>query len=503
MTAIRPVLDDPIARARHMLQSAQWAARDFSRFDKSAVDQVVAAVAEAAVVHSNAFAEWAVRETGFGVVEHKQLKNEFASRGLLNHYQTTDYVTRRVDTARRILVLPKPAGVVLGLTPSTNPVSTLYFKVILCLMTRNAIVVSPHPLARECSTEAAKMLAEAAVGAGAPPNVVQVVDAPSIPLVEALMVDRNTNLILATGGSGVVRAAYRSGNPAIGVGPGNAPVVVDATADLERAARSIVRGKAFDNGLLCSAESVIVVEEAVAGELSRALTRAGCHVCSQAETERLRTLLFGTGHLNPSVIGKSARWIAKEAGLRVAPNTEVLVTPIELVVDEEPLAAEKLSPIASMVEQKDFASAVRAAAATIRITGMGHSAAIHTRTPRHVDEYAQEVGVLRVIVNAPNGTGVAGIDTHLAPTMTVGTGFVGRSSLGENLEPRHLVNWRRVAYASDTAVDFPNVGLAEEWTSARSDLGTGTGGNLEDPALRQEIRRLLVEELRAYSGAGR
>ncbi|MDX6524316.1 MAG: hypothetical protein QOI17_1829 [Gaiellales bacterium] len=239
-----------VPRARMMLQRAHWAATAFAGYDRERTHRIVLAVADEAYRNAERYAEWAVRETGFGVVDHKRRKNEACSRGLVEWYAGSDFVSARIDADSKIVELPRPAGVVLALTPSTNPIATVYFKVLLALMTRNAVVVSPHPLAREVSVDAVQHLAAAAVAAGAPDGCIQVVEEPTIPLIEALMSDPTTDVILATGGSAVVRAAYRSGNPAIGVGPGNVPALVDHTADLALAAERLVDSKAFDNSIL-------------------------------------------------------------------------------------------------------------------------------------------------------------------------------------------------------------------------------------------------------------
>lgn len=498
---------DPIARARMMLQSAEWAARDLRRLGREDVDRIVQAVARSAHGSAGRYAEWAVRETGFGVVEHKRIKNEIASLGIVEHYADADFVTPRIDEDRRIVEIPRPAGVVFALTPSTNPISTLFFKIMLTLMTRNAIVISPHPMARECCVAAARELADVAEGAGAPRDAVQVIEDPSIPLIEALMADVRTRVILATGGTGVVRAAHRSGNPAIGVGPGNAPVVVDATADLARVGRIVVDSKAFDNSLLCSSESVLIAEEPIADTLTAALRQSGAHLCTPQERDQLRAFLFPDGHLNTAAVGKDAPWVAREVGFRVAARTRALLAPIDLIVNDEPLASEKMCPVLGLNVQRDFGAAVRAARGVLRIAGGGHSAAIHSSDPDHVVAFAEAVDVLRTIVNAPNSTGVAGFETHLAPTMTVGTGFAGRSSLGANLGPEHLVNWNRVAYAKDRSVPFPDYARLRPW-ERRPELAGGDWLATRDgaepsgdrgevsAALREQIRQLVMEELR-------
>ena len=506
-----------IPAAGHLLERARWAARAYAEYDQAAVSAIVTAVADAAHAAAERFAADAVAETGMGVVADKVVKNRACSRGIVEHYRGEDFVSPRIDTARKIVELPRPAGVVLALTPATNPVATVYFKVILALMTRNAVVVAPHPRAKKCCTDAARLLAEAAVDAGAPDGIVQVIDEPSIPLVEALMADDRTDVIVATGGTGVVRAAYSSGTPALGVGPGNVPVLVDASADIAAAARRIVDSKAFDNSVLCTNESVLIAEESIAGALSSALTRNGAHILDADGAQRLRAFMFPDDHLNTDVVGRDAAWIAGQAGLRVGPRTRVLVAPFEHVVDEEMLAHEKLSPVIGMTTVPDAERGIRAARAVVRIGGAGHSAAIHSENPLVVTDFAAQVPVLRVSVNVGNSTGSAGLETNLAPSMTIGTGFVGRSSIGENLHPENLINWSRIAYNSDNGVVMPNFAGLTPWHSpagpvpgyplasnqadsapaptraAPAAVSRATDPNLD--ALRAELRALVVEEL--------
>jgi acyl-CoA reductase-like NAD-dependent aldehyde dehydrogenase len=516
-----------IAAAGHMLERAGWAARAYGNYSAADVDRIVRAVADVAHANAEKYAEWAVRETTFGVVEHKVIKNVACSRGILETYAGHDYVTPRINDQDKIVEVPRPAGVILAITPSTNPVASVFFKVLLGLMTRNAIVISPHPMARECCKDAAELLAHAAVEAGAPDGIIQCVAEPTIPLVEALMDDQRTNVILATGGTGVVRAAYSSGNPAIGVGPGNVPVLVDATADLRLAARRLVDSKAFDNSVLCTNESVLIVEESVADKFAQELLRAGAFILDEDAAQKLRDYMFPYGKLNVDVVGKDASWIAQQAGFRVGPKTRVLVAPFGVAVPEEPLTHEKLSPVLGMIRVPTAADGIATARAIVRIAGAGHSAAIHSTDSETVMQFAAAVPVLRVVVNVGNSTGSSGLDTNLAPTMTIGTGFVGRSSLGENLQPKHLVNWARIAYNSDPAEVMPSFAGVSPWvdhhdpvpdypfasndtvrtpardngpserldalaTRVTSQLGRRSGN---DDQFREEIRRLVVEEL--------
>ena len=355
------LLTDPagVPRARAMLQRAQWAAQAFGTYDKGTVDRIVHAAAQAGAARAREYAEWAVRETGFGVAEHKVLKNLASSTGLVEAYAGHDYVTPRIDPVAKIVEIPRPAGVVLALTPSTNPVCSVFFKVILCLLTRNAIVVSPHPMAKDCCGDAVRMLAAAATEAGAPDGVISLVEDVTVPLVEALMADPVTSVIVATGGTAVVRAAHRSGNPALGVGPGNVPVLVDATADAATAARLNTESKAFDNSVLCTNESVLIAEDAAAGPLLAQLKRYGSVLLDEAGRDRLRDFLFPDGRLNGEAIGKDASWIAARAGLRVPPRTKVLLAPFRLVLPEEPFAREKLSPVLGVSPRRPRTAASR------------------------------------------------------------------------------------------------------------------------------------------------
>jgi acetaldehyde dehydrogenase / alcohol dehydrogenase len=520
-----------------MLARAHWAAGAFATYDGPSVLRIAEAVARAGHAQARRYAEWAVKETGFGVAEHKVIKNEACSLGLFERYAGEDLVSPRVDEDAKVVALPRPAGVVLALTPSTNPVSSVFFKVILALLTRNAIVVSPHPMAKGCCADAADLLAGAAAEAGAPDGVIQVVREPTVALVETLMSDPVTDVIVATGGTAMVRAAYRSGNPALGVGPGNVPVLVDASADVESAARRIADSKAFDNSVLCTNESVLITVGSVRESLLRHLQRNGAALLDEAGRDKLRAYLFPDGLLNGEAIGKDAAWIAGHAGVRVPPRTRLLLAPVDLVVPEEPFCREKLCPVLGVATVPDASSGVEAARAVVRIGGAGHSAAIHSEDPATIMAFGARVPVLRISVNVGNSTGSAGLETNLAPSMTLGTGFVGRSSIGENLEPRHLVNWTRIAYNADPGVRFGDFAGISPWharagtvpaypiasnlpggggvrppgwrerevaaagpAAGRLADGTGPGGvgdaGLSD-SVRAALREMIIDELRA------
>jgi acyl-CoA reductase-like NAD-dependent aldehyde dehydrogenase len=478
-----------------MLARARWAASAFAGYDADQTRRVVEAVGDTAYQNADRFAQDAVEETGMGVAAHKRRKNEACSRGIVERYAVEDYVAAQVDAERKIVAVPKPAGVVLALTPSTNPVATVYFNVLLALMTRNAVVVSPHPLARKVCVEACRTLAAAAVAAGAPDGCLQVVEEPTIPLIEALMSDSAVDVIVATGGTAVVRAAYRSGNPSLGVGPGNVPALVDAGADVARAAACLADSKAFDNSILCTNESVAIVDTRVADAFERELARNGAYVLDAEETARAREAMYPGGRIETKLAGKDAAALAAAADVQVPAGTRVLVAPFELIVPEEPLAREKLFPLLGLVRVPDAARGIDAARALLRIGGAGHSAVIHSRDERTILAYGAALGVLRITVNAPGSTGSSGLDTNLAPTMTVGTGFFGRSSLTENLEPRHLTQWTRLAYAKDEP--FGDFAGLEPW-SARPEPAPAAAPALAPPGelSRDDLRRMILDELR-------
>lgn len=512
----------PVARARQMLARAEWASLAYRTYNLATVRRIAQAAAQAAGAAAAELAEAAVAETGYGVVADKTLKNEACSTGLVEHYRDGDWVSTQWDAERAIARIPRPAGIVVALTPSTNPVATVYFKTLLALMTRNAVVISPHPAARESSARAAHILAEAAVAAGAPDGVVQVVEKPSIPVIDALMTDPRTSLIVATGGSAVVRAAYSSGNPAYGVGPGNVPVMVDRTADVTRAAKAIVASKAFDNSVLCTNESVLIVDEQVRPQLLRAMRSAGAVLLDDDQTQRLRSYLFPNGSLNTAAIGKSASHIAQEVGIRSPRDASCLLAPFGLAVPEEPLTHEKLCPVLGVTSAHDPARGIAIARAVLRIAGAGHSAAIHSSDPRTITDFAASVPVLRVSVNVGNSTGSSGLDTNLAPTMTIGTGFVGRSSLGANLAPHHLVNYTEAAFGTAPGTPVVDLGGLELTHAPQGPVPPYPAPSNADPAadlnlalerpgsverapaspaneeMREAIRRMVIEELTEF-----
>ena len=495
------VPDRALSSARMKVGRAAWAARYYKSFSREAVLAIAEAVAKAGHDRAREFADMAVSETGYGVVEHKALKNQLCSHDLLNHYRDLDLVTPRVDAERKIIELPKPAGVVFALAPATNPVATVYYKAMLAILSRNAIVISPHPAARKVSALAAQHLAQAAEAASAPAGLIQCVEDPSIPLVQDIMSSDRINVIIATGGTAMVRAAYSSGNPALGVGPGNAVAYVDPSARVDAAAKCLVESKSFDNSVLCTNESVVVTLDSHRGNLERALRSAGAHVCNEADTDKLRDYLFGGDGFTLEAIGKSAQWIAERAGLRVNPATKILVPVVATPGQDDLLFREKLCPVLTLTAAVDFEQAVTFAKHTTR-RGAGHSAAFHGEDSARLVEFSQDMPVYRVVVNAPCSQGAAGFATHLPPTFTIGTGFAGRSSIGENVGPQHLVHWTRIAYARDLPADLAGVDLSHvssDSPRATAPASAPTPESVSDVS-REELRQLILEELRSLKG---
>jgi len=502
------VPDRALSSARMKVNRAAWAARYYRAFDRETVLRIAEAVARAGKEKAEHYAEWAVRETGFGVVEHKKIKNELSTFPLLDHYRDLDLVSPRVDVERKIVEIPKPAGVVFALAPATNPVATVYYKAMLAILSRNAIVLSPHPAARECSADAARHLCAAAEAAGAPSGLIQCVEQPTVSLVQDIMSSDKINVIMATGGSAMVRAAYSSGNPALGVGPGNAVAYVDPSASVDAAARCLVDSKSFDNSVLCTNESVVLTLASNRGNMERALRTAGAHICNEADTAKLREYLFSEHGFNAEAVGKSASWIAERAGIRISPSARVLVPVVERPGQDDALFHEKLCPVLTLTAAVDFQQAVTFACHVVR-RGAGHSAAFHGEDTARMVHFSNAMPVYRVVVNAPCSQGAAGFATHLPPSFMIGTGFRGRSSVGENVGPQHLVHWTRVAYGKTASVDLAgldfsalnaapaNVPQPVHDTSPQSQTRLP-----EDVAIdRDMVRRLILEELREITGS--
>jgi len=427
------------------------AQRRFAEYSQEQVDHIFQAAALAAADARIPLAQLAYEETGMGVVEDKVIKNHFASEYIYNAYkdEKTCGVLETDEEAGK-MTLAEPVGVICGIIPVTNPTSTAIFKALISLKTRNGIVFSPHPRARRCTAEAARIVLEAAVAAGAPEGIIGWLDAPTVELSQALMKHKDIDMILATGGPGMVRAAYSSGKPAIGVGAGNTPVIVDETADLKRAVASILVSKTFDNGMICASEQAIIGVDAIYAALRERLATHDCWLLTPAQLDAVRTTIFRDGAINAAIVGQSAQTIAALAGFAVPAETKILVGEVESVEETEAFAHEKLSPVLALYRARDFEQALDIASDLVTLGGIGHTSVLYTdqdRNQAHVDAFGNRMKTARILINSPSSQGGIGdlYNFSLAPSLTLGCGSWGGNSISENVGPKHLLNHKIVA----------------------------------------------------------
>lgn len=437
-----------IQEARDTVAGAYEAWKTWAHASQADVDRVCAAMAEAGYQASERLGRLAQEETGYGVAAHKKLKNEFASRMVWQSIRDQKTVgVIRHDPDRRLYEIAWPMGVVAALVPSTNPTSTAFFKALIAVKARNVIVFSPHPFARRCIFEAAQAMALAAENAGAPRGLINCLQQVSLPGTQELMSHKNTALILATGGAAMVKAAHSCGKPAYGVGPGNVPVYVDRSADVERAARYIVASKAFDYSTICATEQSVVVDRPVARRLAERMRAEGAYFTNPQETDALRRALFlPDGGMNTAVVGKSASYVAVYAGFHVPAETRVLVAPLLKVGRQEPLSHEKLTTVLGWYEVDGWEQGCETSIALIQAGGRGHTQIIHASDERVILAFGLEKPVFRILVNTMGTLGAIGFTTGLMPSMTLGSGGVGGSITGDNITAYHLINIKRLAY---------------------------------------------------------
>lgn len=426
------------------------AQRIFATFTQEQVDKIFRNAAFAAADARIPLAIMAAEETGMGVAEDKVTKNHFASEYIYNKYK--DEKTCGIlenDEEGGTMSIAEPIGVICGIVPTTNPTSTAIFKSLISLKTRNGIIFSPHPRARKSTCAAAKLVLDAAVAAGAPADIIGWIDEPTLDLSNALMRHKGINLILATGGPGMVKAAYSSGKPAIGVGAGNAPVLIDEHADIKRAIASILMSKTFDNGMICASEQAVVVVDEVYPQVRERFITHGGYVLSSNEIGAVRQTVFPEGALSPKVVGQSAIKIAAMAGITVPPDTKVLIAEVENVQDEA-FAHEKLSPTLALYHRKDFKAALDTSAELVALGGIGHTSVLYTDQdghPERVTAFGERMKTARILVNMPSSHGGIGdlYNFNMAPSLTLGCGSWGGNSISENVGPKHLINKKTVA----------------------------------------------------------
>lgn len=429
----------------------------FATYTQEQVDKIFYAAAMAANKNRIPLAKMAVEETGMGVVEDKVIKNHYASEYIYNAYKDTKTCgVIEEDAAYGIKKIADPIGLIAAVIPTTNPTSTAIFKTLISLKTRNAIIISPHPRAKECTIAAAKIVLEAAVAAGAPEGIIGWIDAPSLEMTNEVM--KNADIILATGGPGMVKSAYSSGKPALGVGAGNTPVIIDDTADIKQAVSSIILSKTFDNGMICASEQSVTVLDSIYDAVKEEFIYRGCYVLNETEIEKVRKTIIINGSLNAKIVGQSAYTIAKLSGINVPEDTRVLIGEVESVDISEEFAHEKLSPVLALYKAKTFDEAIKKSEQLIADGGLGHTASIfiNPNEQEKLAKYTQAMKTCRIVINTPAAHGGIGdlFNFKLAPSLTLGCGTWGGNSVSDNVGVKHLLNIKTVAERRENMLWF-------------------------------------------------
>lgn len=452
-----PAVVDSVDALMAKMDAMRAAQREFATFTQEQVDKIFLAAASAANKQRIALAKMAVKETGMGVVEDKVIKNHYAAEYIYNAYKNTKTCgVVEEDAAYGIKKVAEPIGLIAAVIPTTNPTSTAIFKTLLALKTRNAIIISPHPRAKGCTIEAAKIVLDAAVEAGAPEGIIGWIDVPSLELTNEVM--KGADIILATGGPGMVKAAYSSGKPALGVGAGNTPVIIDDTADVKMAVSSIIHSKTFDNGMICASEQSVTVLEGVYDAVKKEFQDRGCYFLNPEETQKVRKTIIINGALNAKIVGQSAYTIAKLAGVEVPEDSKILIGEVESVDISEEFAHEKLSPVLAMYKAKTFDEAIAKAERLVADGGYGHTSSlyININEKEKMAKHAAAMKTCRILVNTPSSHGGIGdlYNFKLAPSLTLGCGSWGGNSVSENVGVKHLINIKTVAERRENMLWF-------------------------------------------------
>ncbi len=449
---------DSVETLEATIASVREAQKKFATFTQEQVDKIFFAAAIAANKARIPLAKLAVEETGMGIVEDKVIKNHFASEYIYNAYKNTKTCgVIEEDKAGGMMKIAEPIGVIAAVIPTTNPTSTAIFKTLLALKTRNGIIISPHPRAKHSTIEAAKIVLEAAVAAGAPEGIISWIDVPSLELTNLVM--KEADIILATGGPGMVKAAYSSGKPALGVGAGNTPAIIDETADILLAVNSIIHSKTFDNGMICASEQSVIVHEKVYKAVKKEFTDRGCYFLKPDEIEKVRKTILINGALNAKIVGQKPVTIAALAGVTVPESTKILIGEVESVDISEEFAHEKLSPVLAMYKAKDLDDAFDKAEHLIADGGYGHTSSIYLNAVTErakIDEFAERMKTCRILVNTPSSHGGLGdlYNFRLTPSLTLGCGSWGGNSVSENVSVKHLLNIKTVAERRENMLWF-------------------------------------------------
>jgi len=435
-----------VQQARDFVEAAHRAQATLAQFDQAKIDRICEAMARAALTESARLGALAVEETGYGIPADKREKNRFAAEDVWNYFRGLRTVGV-VSESKDVVEIASPRGVVAGIIPSTNPTSTAIFKVLIAIKSRNSIVLSPHPSAARCINETVKVMREAGVKEGLPAEAVACMTTATIEGTEALMKHKQTAVILATGGIGLVRAAYSSGKPAFGVGPGNVPVFIERTADVAKAVQDVLTGKCFDNGTICASEQAVVCDAPIEVAVREQFKAQGAHFLAPSEADQLaKVVATPQRSLNPAIVGKSVEVIAKMAGLNVPAGTRCLLADVGGVGRDFPLSMEKLSPILAFYVEDGLSRGAQRCQEILGYGGMGHTAGVHTRSREAAVNFGREMPASRITVNTPTTHGAIGFSTALPPSMTLGCGSWGGNVTSDNVSPLHLMDIKRVAF---------------------------------------------------------
>ncbi|MEG1773758.1 MAG: iron-containing alcohol dehydrogenase, partial [Oscillospiraceae bacterium] len=457
-TETRYEMVDSVEKLEAALDRVRAAQRIFSAYTQEQVDRIFCAAATAANRQRIPLAKLAVEETGMGIVEDKVIKNHYASEYIYNAYRSVKTCgVIEEDKAGGMQKIAEPVGVIAAVIPTTNPTSTAIFKTLLALKTRNGILISPHPRAKGCTIAAAKVVLEAAVAAGAPAGIIGWVDVPSLELSNLVM--KEADLILATGGPGMVKSAYSSGKPAVGVGPGNTPAIIDDTADLLLAVSSIIHSKTFDNGMICASEQSVIVLEPVYAKVRAEFERRGCYLLSKEETQKVRKTILVNGGLNNKIVGQSAHTIAALAGVDAPEKAKILIGEVESVEPSEEFAHEKLSPVLAMYKAKTFDDALDKASRLVADGGYGHTASLYLdeiNEREKLDRFSARMKTCRIVINTPSSHGGLGdlYNFRMTPSLTLGCGSWGGNSVSENVGVKQLLNIKTVVERRENMLWF-------------------------------------------------
>ncbi|MBE7470511.1 MAG: acetaldehyde dehydrogenase [Anaerolineae bacterium] len=488
-----------IQEARSLAEAAYEAQQKFFRFSQEQVDRVCQAMADAAYRESARLGQMASEETGYGIPRHKMLKNHLGSKFLweaIKNIKTVGVINE--DRARGIIEIGWPMGVVAAVSPSTNPTSTVMYKTLVSVKARNGVVHAPHPAAAKCCVETARVMAEAGEAAGMPHGLVGCMSKISLPGSQELMRHKRISVIVATGGSEIVRVAHSMGKPAYGVGPGNVPCYVDRSADIKQAAYYIVSSKAFDNSVICATEQAVIADKPIAAQLRAEMERLGAYFVNPEQAAALATALFSpTGVIYPRSVGQTPQKLAEMAGIQIPASAKILVAPLSKVGKEEPLSREKLTTVLGWYEADGWEAGCERCIEMIRFGGRGHTLVIHATDENVILQFGLEKPVFRILVNTMGTLGSVGYTTNLMPSMTLGSGGIGGSISGDNITTTHLMNIKRVAYGVRTPPAEAMVDAAA--TPPPPPPFTGGQGGVSQAEV-EAIVRAVIEEVLGRKG---